>query len=216
MVKTGTTTSSTMITYDETRLIQELATLPPRLRLAFATAAATRQLPCYDRYAPPRLLQAQLDPASLVTALWQKIRAGDLAPDTWQATLDKLMAVLEQETRDWRPFDFLAEDTLVTVAYAIRCLLDPNPQEAAWAARVVYEAADQAAIRLHGEAPSTAAAEAQILAHPFIQRTLGLLHEDLASLKRRNVEEVFQRACTNPAFTEAEFARFDAFVPAPE
>ncbi len=203
-----------MFTYDENRLKQELATLPPRLRLAFATAAATRQLPCYTRFAPPRLLQAQLDPEALLTALWKKIRAGELAPESWQATLDKLMTVLEKDTRDWRPFDFLAEDALVTVAYAIRCLLDPDPQEAAWAARVVYEAADQAAIRLRGEVPSTSAAEAQILAHPFVQRTLALLDEDLASLKRRNVEDVFLRACANPAFTDEEFAGFDAFVPA--
>lgn len=204
----------TMFTYDEDRLKQELATLPPRLRLAFATAAATRQLPCYARFAPPRLVQAQLDPKGLVEALWQKIRDGELAPEGWQAVLDKLMAVLDKEGAEGRPFDFLAEDALVTVAYAIRCLLDPDPQEAAWAARVVYEAADQAAIRLQGKVPSTRAAEAQLLAHPFIQRTLGLLHEDLASLKRRNVEEVLLRACANPAFTAEDFARFDAFVPA--
>lgn len=202
-----------MFTYDENRLKQELATLPPRLRVAFATAAATRQLPCYAHFAPPRLLQAQVDPKALVEALWQKIRTGDLAPEAWQATLDDLMGVLGKEGPDWHPFDFLAEDVLVTVAYAIRCLLDPDPQEAAWAARVVYEAADQAAIRLQGKVPSTAAAEARILAHPFVQRTLGLLYEDLASLKRRNVEEVVVRACANPAFTDEEFARFDAFAP---
>lgn len=201
-----------MLTYDETRLKQELATLPPRLRVAFATAAATRQLPCYARLAPPRLVQAQLDPKALLEALWQKIRDGDLAPGAWQATLDKLMDVLDKETPDWRPFDFLAEDALVTLAYAIRCLLDPEPQEAAWAARVAYESADQAVIRLQGDVPATAAAEARILAHPFIQRTLGLLHEDLASLKRRNVEEVVVRACANPAFTMEDFARFDAFA----
>ena len=72
------------------------------------------------------------------------------------------MGLLPAESDDWVIGNALADDALSSLAYAIRCSLTPEPQEAAWAARRAYEAADQAAMRVLGVQPGLPNTEAAI------------------------------------------------------
>jgi hypothetical protein len=67
----------------------------------------------------------------------------------------------------------MAEDGLASLAYAVRCLLVDEPQEAEWAVGREYDATDHAAIKLTGLRCRTPKKEAKLLAHPLIQRALG-------------------------------------------
>jgi hypothetical protein len=92
------------------------------------------------------------------------------------------------------------------MAYAIRCLLTPEPQEAAWAARRPYEAADQAAIRVLGVQPGLPNTEVAIKSHSFVQRELARQRQDLLLLHDDAIDDVQRQAFTDELLTEQEAA----------
>lgn len=173
-----------MLTFDETSLVEELATVPGSARMAFAAAAATRQLAGYERIARDRQLRM------LVVELWSAIQQPAVDAAAWSAKLEEVIALLPGENDDWDTGRALADDALSSLAYAIRCLLKPEPQEAAWAARRAYEAADQAAIRLSGLQPGIPSNETSILAHEVVQRELSRQRSDLQLLHSGSLDEV--------------------------
>ena len=190
-----------MLAFDETSLIEELAMMPNDARVAFAAAAATRQLAGYERFSR----DCQLRP--LVMELWSAIKQSAVDDAAWSSRLDEVMGLLPEESSDWSTGHALAEDALSSLVYAIRCLLKPEPQEAAWAARRAYEAADQAAIRLSGLQPGIPTSEAAILAHELVQRELSRQRIDLRLLRGGSFDDVergsFQNHLLNEEETEA-------------
>jgi hypothetical protein len=70
-----------------------------------------------------------------------------------------------------------ADDAASAIAYALRTLDSGESQEAAWAARRAYEAADHHVMyRLGLEG------ESQVLAHPVVQTELSRQHRDIEEL----------------------------------
>jgi len=115
--------------------------------------------------------------------------------------------MLPEESDDWATKKHaLADDALSSLAYAIRCLLTPEPQEAAWAARRAYEAADQAAILVLGVHLGSPNAEAAIKAHSFVQRELARQQTDISLLRADSVDEVQRRAFAAELLTSEEVA----------
>jgi hypothetical protein len=193
-----------MYSFDERALVAELGALPVARRIAFATAAATRQLGSYERYSRrPGGANAQR-PREIAVQLWADIGAAAIDRTAWLARLDEVMGLLPEETgADWVA-RALAEDALSSLAYAIRCLLTPEPQEAAWAARCAYEAADQAAIRVLGVQAGLPDTEAAIESHGFVQRELARQRSDLSLLRADSVDEVQRHAMTDELLTDQE------------
>ena len=195
-----------MYSFDEGSLIGELAALSDRARTAFAAAAATRQLRNYERLAHAAQAASDQRPREIATQLWTDLRTSAFDRGAWSSTLDEVMTLLPEEGDDWGIGHALADDALSCLAYAIRCLLSPEPQEAAWAARRAYEAADQAAIRVLGVQPGLPNTEAAIKSHVLVQRELARQRDDLSLLRIDSVDEVQRQAFANELLTEQEAA----------
>jgi uncharacterized protein YjaG (DUF416 family) len=145
---------------------------------------ALRILPTYRRfhertgYGAPAALQA------LVEQLWQDIVGRQpMTEGEVRAAVDRAMELVPSEEDIWdeesQPY---AEDAAAALAYAFRTRLTGDPQEAIWAARRVYEAADHFALGTCGIAPGGRENEHAILAHPSVQAELARQKRDLEDL----------------------------------
>lgn len=198
-----------MYSFDEDALLSELDPLPSQAWVAFAAAIATRQLRSYERLAIGLQEETAQCPREVVGQLWVDLRAATVDRDAWSQRLDEVMGLLPEESGDWRIDHALADDALSSLAYAIRCLLTPKPQEAAWAARRAYEAADQAAIRLLRAQPGLPRSEEAIKSHEFVQRELQRQRNDLSLLRAGSVDEVQRQAFADELLTDQEAASLD-------
>lgn len=193
-----------MYSFDEVFLIGELTKLSSQERVAFAVAAATRQMQCYNRFCAKFESIQNVDPREIVAQIWCDIRRKGIDRAFWMARLDDVMNLLPSEEGGWTLYHSLAEDALSSLAYSIRCLLNADPQEAAWSARRAYEACDQAAIQLIGINPGSREAELIILSHAFVQRELARQREDLDLLRMNLIDEVQRRAYANELLADEE------------
>lgn len=193
-----------MYSFDEHILVGELDALPSWAQVAFAAAAATRQLRNYERVAIKQELESVHRPREIADQLWGDLRASAIDRAAWSTRLEEVMGMLPEESDDWDISHALADDALSSLAYAIRCLLTPNSQEAAWAARRAYEAADQAAIRILEVQPGFPNTEAAIKSHEIVQRELARQRNDLSLVCVDSVEEWQQRAFTEQLLTGQE------------
>lgn len=158
-----------MYDFEETLLVNALGKLGASARRAFGAAAATRQLGNYEYFARRFDTGNEHRPRAIADRLWANLSADDIDSDMWSAALDDVMDMLPEEC-EFKTIEYpLAEDAISSLAYAIRCLLSNEAQEAAWAGGRAYEAADQAAIRALDVQPGLPETEAAIKAHPFVQ-----------------------------------------------
>lgn len=189
-----------MNAFNEKSLLEKLNELPKQMVIAFATAAATRQLRNYERYACELNIREKSRPRQIVNQIWNDFQK-PVDSNIWSMTLDEVMSLLPEENGNWNVRHVLAEDALSSLAYSIRCLLVHESQEAVWAARCAYEAVDQAAIRALGVQPGQRDVELAIQAHYFVQRELERQSNDLVLLQSGLFEEVQQQAFVNETLT---------------
>jgi hypothetical protein len=193
-----------MYSFDEVILLGELATLSNRSRIAFATAAASRQLSSYERITNDR--HNERGPRFITTRLWVALRTDPIDRPVWLSALDEVLSLLPEESNVSIIEYALVDDALSCLAYAIRCLLKPEPQEAAWAARRAYEAADQAAICSLGVRAGSPETESVIKSHAFVQRELARQRNDLFLLRAASLDEVQRLALRDELLTDQEAA----------
>lgn len=170
-----------MLDFDEQGLIDKLESVSPILRTAFAAACAARQLSNYEAFATDFSDGRAMRFSAYVEQLWAEIEEGPRASGLWTDALGVVMAMSPTDDEADFPLAALAEDASASLAYAIRCCISHDSQEAAWAARRAYEAADQAAIvdmRIHPRASNSA----EILAHRFVQLELKRQQRDIGQL----------------------------------
>lgn len=160
--------------YDESRLVRRLghASWPGRVR--FAASAAERLLPLCRR---AHEVAGVGDPDTLTAALdlvWGAGHVGELT--RWQSALRDPVG-----DAGWIVF---AQHGVAAVRYAVRTALSGSAQEAAWAARQVYEAADQAAMLQRPDLDLRSfRAEAELLASPVVREALGGIDDDLLAME---------------------------------
>jgi hypothetical protein len=193
-----------MYSFDEMILLGELDTLSNRSRIAFAAAAASRQLASYERITNDQ--HSERNPRVITTHLWVALRAGSIDHAVWSSALEEVLSLLPEEGNGSTIEYALVDDALSSLAYAIRCLLKPEPQEAAWAARRAYEAADQAAICSLGVQARSTEMEAVIKAHVFVQRELARQRNDLLLLREDSLDEVQRLALHYELLTDQDAA----------
>lgn len=172
-----------ILKYDEADIVQKLRQLPVRLRALFALLCALRVLPSYARFhsrtgrGDPLALQA------LSERLWQDLTGNTMAASELQLAVDSALRLVPAEDDGWdeetQPY---AEDAAAALAYALRARLNGDPQEAAWSARRVYEAADHFALANSGESSSRPVDEVAALSHAGVQSELARQQRDLRDL----------------------------------
>lgn len=198
-----------MYSFEENALVGELEALSSRSRIAFAAAAATRQLGSYERFAREWDAGSEQRPRAIAAQLWADLQAMMVDHAAWSERLSEVMGLLPEESDDWTIGHALADDALSSLSYAIRCLLTPEPQEAAWAARRAYEAADQAALRVLRVQPGSPDTEAVVVSHGFVQRELARQRNDLSLLCVDSIDEVQRQAFVDELLTQQEAASLE-------
>jgi hypothetical protein len=115
--------------------------------------------------------------------LWRDVHGDTMSRGDIEAAVDRAMHLLPSEEDGWdeetQPY---AEDAAAALAYALRARLTGDPQEAAWACRRVYEAADHFVIATTGLPVGGSEAERVLLAHPVVQAELSRQRRDLNEL----------------------------------
>lgn len=165
--------------YDEREILSRLSALDRSAKTAFAASCAQRLLPLFERYArsvgapelAPRL-------AAIVDAAWDVASGAEADVAARQAEAEGMVPTDED---GWTLEAGYAQNAAAAAAYAIRTWLTDNPQEAAWAARQVYELADYAVLQgrpaLDLNAPES---EAQVMESKTVQNALIALDRALA------------------------------------
>jgi hypothetical protein len=202
--------AESMLNYDEAQLLDVLKAMPPDSRLACATAAATRLVPAGERFAALYATPGRGRARQIAAAMWHCIEGNDPDPPNWRAVLNEVMGMIPGEDVEGGMVAQLAEDAYACMAYALRCLLTDDLQQAAWALGREYDATDQAAIALTRIVPKTAKQEAKILAHPLVQRALGRQYQDMILVQQGKFAELQRQAYAHPAFTEQELMSFSS------
>lgn len=142
-----------ILAFDEAKLVADLRGMPPVRRSVFAALVATRLAPSFEIYASGSGREGADTLHSALSYLWSFLGSGDIASNVVAVTqqqIEVVMGLIPSEDDYPAPFAAQAEDAAAALAYALRSVNDPNPQEAAWAARRAYESADNLVISRPG------------------------------------------------------------------
>lgn len=190
--------------FNESQLISELLLLSSEQRIAFATAAAARQLANYERYAEKIHIDNSHRAREITSQIWEELRQERIDLKNWQEKLDTIMDMLPGEDDCGQIAPALAEHALSTLAYAIRCLMNHDAKEAAWAARRAYEASDGMAIFLLGIQSVTRNVELMIESHDVVQRELARQRRDIEILSFGSIETLQLQAMESDMLSAAD------------
>lgn len=197
--------------FDEKQLVAQLEQLPVAQRVAFAAAAAARQVANVGRAPEHAASMGELFREAL-DAVWQAATSPDSRSSAdWNGLKAALTEHMTDDSRDnfpvWTVWHALCDDALGSLVYAIRTIETGKAQEAAWSGRRAYAAADQAAIRLLEVQTGLPETEQALLAHPVVQRELQRQVEDLASIS--DIQGLRSRALQSALLTQEEIAALD-------
>jgi uncharacterized protein YjaG (DUF416 family) len=200
---------TTLLRFDEARLVKMLDRLPRDLRVVFAAACAERLLPAYAAFSERA---GRGDPTALrqsLTLLWDDLDGKRLPDGEVQTNIDTCMELIPQEDDGpWVPEQASAEDAGAAVAYALRCRQNGQSQEAAWAARRAYEALDHFVINREKIDVNKPGAEARVLGHAAVQTELARQRRDLDELLGGDAKAVQQAAARLRDRAQKESALF--------
>ena len=188
--------SSKPLDFHEGEVREELQELTLRARNAFAWACARRCYPCYEAWTK----SVNCEPDERVFRLLESLRVAILEmPDnsllmSFEGLDEVIIELLPTDDSEWTSQMPLAEHALSSVAYAVRSVVCGSAQEAAWAARRAYEAADQAAINRIAGTNSYLPPDREILEDKLVQQELARQKRDVEYLKANNISIVQELA----------------------
>ena len=163
--------------YDEENLVRLLSVLGPDGKATFIAACAERLLPVYrwfNRHSGSGNA-ARLEEA--LAALWMAL--GGKPVDGLDAHQRAAEELVPREDEDWVDGAAYAGNAAAAVAYALSALLNDSAQEAAWAARQVYEALDYRITTRDDIDFNTIGVQEQVEADQIVQRELARQLRDL-------------------------------------
>jgi uncharacterized protein YjaG (DUF416 family) len=173
----------TVLKYDERALTQQLSAMPGNSIVAFALCCATRQLNAFEAYADRFLPERREVARDVAEKLWTAVSVGEKASVVWSEQLAVVEEVYPEEQDHWAPLHVYGGNALSSLICTIRSLMaSADVQEAAWAARIAYESADQAALRFLDEKRESPDIEQLVLTSDIVQRELHRQSDDLHSL----------------------------------
>lgn len=166
--------------YQEDELVARLATLDRSAKTAFAALCAEWLFPVYAKYADVHRVTEAARLRSLLEGAWAAsagvpidgIRMSDQAESLVPGEDEESSGVLQT---------VVAQNAAAAVAYALRAWTTDDPQEAAWAARQVYEAADANFWSTSPELEFTPATEMQALSSLVVRDSLEVIERSLVA-----------------------------------
>jgi hypothetical protein len=172
-----------MLNFDEKQLILRLEPLERSAKTAFAAACAERLVPLSDRYAQ-RLGDSsrQQRLAVIVSAAWQAASGREINSSRFEAEAESM--VPDEDDEGWTAGRTYAGNAAAAAAYALRAWGTNDPQEAVWAARQLFDAADLAYSQLNpGSGFMTEAEQKAALESPILQSAISAIQRDLAAIE---------------------------------
>jgi hypothetical protein len=182
---------TTMLRYDKAALVRDLARVGIKSRVAFAASCAERLFPAYEDFWRRAGRGDRATLAEALEAVWQHLLGDEMSTEQIRAELGRCMALIPGEDDEpWVEEQAYADDAASAMAYTLRALDTGEPQEAAWAARRAYEAADHHVMHRLG-----VDGETQVLAHPIVQAEFSRQRRDLDEIlgARRESAGLFVR-----------------------
>jgi uncharacterized protein YjaG (DUF416 family) len=169
--------------FEEGLLAADLGRIAKAGRVAFAAACAERLLPAYHRYAERGARGEEL--GAILDRLWDDLLGTPMTDAEVRAKEEACMALISaEEDVSWAEERAVAEDGVAAVAYALRCRLNGDAKEAAWAGRRAYEAMDHFVVTRESVNTNRGGAERRILEHPLVQTELERQRRDIDELLR--------------------------------
>lgn len=185
-----------MMSYDEGALVQRLAALSQAEKTAFAAVCAERLMPAYSRYVAAGGEGDLTVLTRIVERVWNVVAGAQDDLSDAQVTADSMIP--DDDAPGWVPERAYGQNGAAAVAYAVDAWLTDDPQEAAWAARQVFDAAEYAAREpSQGLEISEPGVEEPSLASPVVQIALATIESDLSEIERSgtsDLEALRQRA----------------------
>lgn len=184
-----------MIDYDEMLLMLRLEPLDRSAKTAFAAACAQRLVPLSDRYSQQVGDTSREQRLSvIVAAVWQAASGRDI--DATRLAAEAEAMVPDEDDEGWTAGRTYAGNAAAAAAYAVRTWLTNDSQEAAWAARQLFDAADLAYFQANPGGDFTAEAEEKAsLESPVVQSVISAIQRDLEAIENaRPWSELRQRA----------------------
>lgn len=173
-----------MLNYDEELLMLRLEPLDRSAKTAFAAACAQRLMPLYDRYARQvgdSSLQQRL--AVIVSAAWAAASGRDVEASRLEADAESM--VPDEDDEGWTASRAYAGNAAAAAAYALRAWLTDDPQEAVWAARQLFDAADLAYFQANpGVSFVTEEENKASLESPVVQSAISAIQRDLEAIEK--------------------------------
>ena len=170
--------------FNEQELKERLQNFPPSARCAFAAACAERLRPAYVSFAIRR--RGRNDASefeALLDRVWVDALGEPMSSTEVRDAVKKVMHLIpDEDGGTWEDAQAFAEDGATALAYALRCRKSGESQEAAWAGRCGYEAADYWATHAGGVDLSAPDGEERALHHPVVQAELRRQEVDLEEL----------------------------------
>lgn len=170
--------------FNEVRLKEQLDDLATPARAALAAACAERLRPAYLAFVQKT---GRGDPTafeSILHGLWSDLHGESMSDAELASRIELCMTLIPQEdSGPWVVEQIYAEDAGAALAYALRCRLTAQSQEAAWAARRAYEAVHHWVVHRESVDLNVPGAEARVLAHHLVQAELARQRTDLEDLR---------------------------------
>jgi len=168
----------TMLRYDAAALVHDLTRLGIRSRVAFAASCGERLFPAYEDFCRQAIKGDRAALAGILERVWQHLLGDEMNTEQIRAEQSRCMALTPGEDDEpWLEEQAYADDAASAIAYTLRALESGEPQEAAWAARRAYEAADHHVMHRLGVED-----ESQVLTHPVVQAEFSRQRRDLEEL----------------------------------
>jgi hypothetical protein len=174
-----------MLKFEEQSLKRDLDHLPPRSRVAFAASCAQRLVDVYHRFlAHGGESDRAADCDRALEYVWSHILIPYQGATAKQLLADIVALIPDQDAPGWTPLTAYGEDALSALAYCVSCLQSGDAQDAAWAARRVYEALDYFVTSRDNVTPGDSGAEMRALSDSIIQAELERQAHDIIDLSR--------------------------------
>ena len=173
-----------MLVYDEHELVSRLSRLDRASKTAFAAACAECLLPLVAQYSPHSRGRASSDRlATIVNYAWLAAAGSSVLPDV-SVLQTEAESMVPADGEGWTAGMGFGQNAAAAAAYAVRTWRTDNPQEAGWAARQVYEAADYAALQANEKLDLNSPAAASLLqASDLVQSSLRFITGSLARVE---------------------------------
>ena len=168
----------TMLHYNEAALVRELDRVGDKSRVAFAASCAERLFPAYEDFCRRADRGDRATLTWILARVWKHLLGDQMSSEHVRETLGRCIELIPGDDEEpWVDGQAYADDAASAIAYTLRALDSGESQEAAWAARRAYEAADHHVVHRLG-----IEGELQILAHPIVQTEFCRQRRDLEEL----------------------------------